>query len=274
MADDYSFDDRDAAIDRYLETTLEDLTIDVDHEQVVGASAVKTIESVDQWYGQLLACSYESIVETPTPEAYLPATASIELLHRYYRLRLALLVRIADETAHVSNQDVTSSLLVGDYLYTAAYSTLSELQTTSLGVCFRALATTLQTIIETFTDYAGQSTWTASEYSSFIEGTVGVLGEGAAAIGATLAGADADDRARIASVGRRLATGRQLRRVLDPDVDTVFPVPSGVPERRLRDRTHQHLEGAVRTIRELAPLVDETVFEAFIERNSIGESLN
>lgn len=273
MTDDYSIDDRDTAIDRYLETTLKDLTIDVDHEQVVGASAVKTVEAVDRWYGQLLACSYESIVETPTPEAYLPATA-IELLHRYYHLRLTLLIRIADETAHVSNQDVTSSLLVSDHLYTAAYSTLSELHTTSLGVCFRSLATTLQTIIETFTDYAGQSTWTASEYGSFIEGTVGSLGEGAAAIGATLAGADADDRARIASVGRRLATGRQLQRVLDPDVDTVFPVPSGVPERRLRDRAHHHREGAARTIRELAPLVDETVFEAFIERNSIGEFPN
>lgn len=47
MADDYSFDDRDAAIDRYLETTLEDLTIDVDHEQA-GVSAVKTVEPVDR----------------------------------------------------------------------------------------------------------------------------------------------------------------------------------------------------------------------------------
>lgn len=166
---------------------------------------------------------------------------------------------------------MTSSLLAGDYLYTSAYSTVSEMQNAPLDACFRTFTTVSKTITEAFDDWASRSTWTVPVYCTFVDETAGVFGEGAAAVGATLAGADTDDRARIASIGRGLATGRQLQRVLDPNVDTVYSVPPGVAQRRLRRYANRRLEDATEAIREISPTMDREVLGEFIERNSIAD---
>lgn len=266
IAGNYSLDDCDTAIGRYLETRLEGAGQGC-------SSVVRTTlnERPDQWYGRLVVHSYKSMPETSTTKTILPAAAAIELLRGYHRCRVELLKRTTADSTRSSGQDLTSSLLAGDYLYTSAYSTLSVMQNAPLDACFRSFTTVSNTIIGAFDDWASRSTWTAPVYCTFVDETAGILGEGAAVVGATLTGADTDDRARIASIGRGLATGRQLQRVLDSDVDTVYTVPSGVAERRLRRYANRCLEDATEAVREISPMMDGEVLEELIERSSIED---
>lgn len=101
MTGNYSLDDRDTAIGRYLETRLEGA------EQGCSSVVRTTLnERPDRWYGRLVVHSYESVPEAPTTKTILPAAAAIELLRGYHRCRLDLLRRTAADTARSSGRDV------------------------------------------------------------------------------------------------------------------------------------------------------------------------
>jgi len=254
-------DDDSSWIDARLEPVL--ATAD-EH----GLSVVReTVEEPgDRWYGRLLAASFETTATTATtqePEAVESAAAAVELFRGYCRLRSRLLVQVADRWPHSITLEPTAALLGGDYLYTAAYSMLGSVTHPALGDCFDVLTATATGIAESFADtYAGPegSEW---DQPAFFDETAGTVGEGAAVLGATLAGADDAQRDRLATVGRGLSTARQIHHVLDAGPVAAMVVPPTIDERHLREHAERCRTDALRALDALSASGDATTLRAF-----------
>ncbi|ESP87089.1 hypothetical protein [Candidatus Halobonum tyrrellensis] len=220
--------ERRAALDRRLDDAL---------ATAEGASLAPAVAAVrersDRWYGQLAAVSYESAVRPDTDadvDAVLPAATAVELLREYCRLRSELLVQLADEVAHSLTHDPTAALLSSDYLHTSAYAALSAVDDDHRGDCVERLTTAASRIVEAFAGRGAGSIPSAEEYGAFADRTAGSLGAAAAAIGATVAGADGPRVERFATLGRAASAARQLRRTADAEPRTVrvaAPLPDG-----------------------------------------------
>lgn len=222
-------------------------------------------ESPDRWYGQLVVSVYDSMSDRQDREVVLPAAAAIELLRGYARLRSRLLVVITDKHAHSLTLDPTAALLAGDYLYTAAFSSLRSVPDSSPGNCFEVLTEVLETITETFVH-----TYTPTESTEYGQGTVldemaGSLGEGAAALGATLAGIDDPTCQHCERLGRGLSTARQISYVLDTDPSDALVVPPTFDESEFRMYAERGRDDAAQALDRLSESVDVTSLRTFAE---------
>jgi len=224
----------------------------------------------DKWYGQLVVTVYESLSDRPGGGNVLPAATAIELLRGYVRLRSRLLITLTDKHAHSLTLDPTAALLAGDYLYTAAFSSLRSGPDSSSGDCYEILTTVLETLTDAFarTDTTAEST--EHDQEKFLDETTGSLGEGAAALGATLAGADESVRRYCERLGRGLSTARQINYVLKIDPSEAMVVPPTFDESQLRQYAEQRRNDASQALDTLSETVDITRLQAFTEVTVTG----
>ena len=217
----------------------------------------------DRWYGQLVVTVYDSLSERQDREDVLPAAAAIELLRGYIRLRSRLLVTLADKHAHSLTLDPTAALLAGDYLYTAAFSSLRSRPDSSSSDCFEILTTILETVTGAFARTYTAAGSTDHDQAKFLDDTAGSLGEGAAALGATLAGVDEPVRRDCERLGRGLSTARQVNHVLDMDPAEAMVVPPTFDESQFRMYAKQQRNDAARALDILSETIDVTHLRAF-----------
>lgn len=265
MTDAHAPGDHRSAIDRRLEAVVESA-------DAAGLPAVATVlaECDDRWYGRLLLRSYESTAGSP-PEAALSAAAAVELLRGYCRLRSRLLDRGDADDARAGPPAPTASLLAGDFLFTAAYSELDGADHVRGRAPFETLVDVSQTVVEALAARSVGPTSPESELAP-IDGTAGALGEGAAVVGARLAGVDGRWRDHFATLGHGLAVGRAVQRALDPDADGFHLVPDP-DERRLRRYADRRLAAADDALDELSaidvarlrPLFEDATGEARLD---------
>lgn len=259
MLHEATLDDRRSEIDRRLETAL----ASADGDSLALARAT-VAECDDRQYGLLSTLAYESMATSPDREAVLPAAAAVELLRGYCRLRSQLLIQVSETMAHSLNRDPTTALLAGDYLYTSAYSTLRATEDGHLGDCFEILTDVSEALIEAFDANYANSAPSTTDHCSFVDETAGALGEGAALVGATLAGIDDARREHLAALGRGFGVGRRIRLALDADGDAAPVVPPKPDEERLRRYARRHLDEADRALEKLASSADVGALRAFV----------
>jgi geranylgeranyl pyrophosphate synthase len=224
----------------------------------------------DRWYGQLVVTVYDSLSDRQDREDVLPYAAAVELLRGYVRLRSRLLVTLTDKHAHSLTLDPTVALLAGDYLYTAAFSSLRSRSDFSLGDCFEILTTVLESITEAFARTYTAAGSTDHDQAKFLDDTAGSLGEGAAALGATLAGADEPVRRYCERLGRGLSTARQINYVLDTDPTEAMVVPPTFFESQFRRYAEQRRDDAAQALDTLSETVDVTRLQAFADVTVTG----
>lgn len=222
-------------------------------------------ESPDRWYGQLVVSVYDSLSDRQDREAVLPAAAAIELLRGYVRLRSRLLVTLTDKHAHSITLDPTAALLAGDYLYTAAFSSLRSVPDPSSGDCFKILATVLETITEAFAHTYTPTESIDYDQAMFLDDTAGSLGEGATALGATLADIEKPVGQHYERLGRGLSTARQINYVLDTDPTEAMVVPPTFDASQFRMYAEQRRDDAIQALDTLSGIVDVTRLRAFAE---------
>jgi hypothetical protein len=227
-------------------------------------------ESPDRWYGQLVVKVYDSLSDCQNREDILPAAAAIELLRGYVRLRNRLFVTLTDKHAHSLTLDPTAALLAGDYLYTAAFSSLRSGAESSSGDCFEILTTVLETITKAFARTYTAAESTNNDQAKFLDETMGSLGEGAAALGAALAGVDEPVRRHCERLGRGLSTARQINYVLDTDPTEAMVVPPTFDESQFRRYAEQRRNDAAQSLDTLSETVDVTRLQAFAEVTVTG----
>ncbi|WP_408960376.1 polyprenyl synthetase [Natrinema sp. 74] len=250
MRDDRSLATRRTQIDARLEAVLPATGED-------GLAVAREVieEPDDRWYGLLVTETCDSMADTGDVEAPLSAAVAIELLRGYFRLRSELLVQLADERAHSLTRDPTTALLAGDYLYSAAYRSLGSSAHTDLAECFETVTSVLTTITEAFTTLSVEPAAT-SPPRSFFDETAGSIGEGAAALGAVLAGADGAQRDTVAQLGRGFSTAREIDQFLDPENGTTEVVSPIVNEQRFREHARQKRDDARQALQTLSARVD------------------
>jgi hypothetical protein len=249
-----------AQIDRHLESVLsdtDDAGLPLVHEVVD--------EPSDRWYGQLVVNAYVSVTDISDPETVLPAAAGIELLRAYVRLRSRLLVKLADNYAYSFTLDPTSALLAGDYLYTAAFSSLGSVPDTPSSDCFQILTSVLETITDAFARTYTPAGSADYDQAVFLDETAGSLGEGAAALGATLAGLDEPNRRHFERLGRRLSTARQIDRILDAPPREALVVLPEFDEAQLQTHAERRREDADQALDALSKTVDVTCLRTVVK---------
>lgn len=257
--DDPSLAARRTRIDARLESVLavaDDRDVPLVRETVAGAD--------DRWFGQLAAGCYDSMAEAPALDSVLPAAASVELLRGYCRLRGELLVRLADDRAQSNPLPGTPALLAGDYLHSAAYSTLGSMADATLDDCFRTLTDVVGTVTDAFAATYAPSSESAPDGPSFFDRTAGSLGAGAADLGASLADADDARRERLARLGRGSATARGIRRALDAGPEIASVGPPATDETDLREHAERRRVEAHRALRELSATADVTALRRLL----------
>jgi geranylgeranyl pyrophosphate synthase len=227
-------------------------------------------DSPDRWYGQLVVTVYDSLSDHQDREDVLPYAAAVELLRGYVRLRNRLLLTLTDKHAHSITLDPTAALLGGDYLYTAAFSSLHSGPGSSSGDCFEILTTALETITEAFARTYTAAGSTDHDHAKFLDDTAGSLGEGAAALGATLAGVDEPVRRHCERLGRGLSTARQINYVLDTDPTEAMVVPPTFFESQFRRYAEQRRDDAAQALDTLSETVDVTRLQTFADVTVTG----
>lgn len=267
MSRELTFDERRRAIDSRLETVLESAR--GDHLEPARTSIV---DRDDRWYGQLVVLVYNSVAETPDETSVLHAATAMELLHGYCRLRMQLLGRLRETAADPVAWESDTALLASDYLYTAAYSTLGGIETADVETCFATLASVSETILETFGSDDVQPSPTA--YCSFVDGTAGALGRGAAVIGATLATVEDQRRHHVATLGREFSAARRIQHTLAADTDVIRTVAPIRDERQLRQCAQRRLVTAYRALEALSSTTDVASLRTFVEASLSSASAN
>ncbi|AQL42132.1 hypothetical protein BV210_05135 [Halorientalis sp. IM1011] len=253
---------RRAKIDARIETAL-----DATDEDGLAVARETVDAAEDRWYGQLVLATYDATVERRDTSVILPAAAALELLQGYCRLRGELLVQLTERGAHSLTHDPTEALLAADYLYTAAYSTLGSAEHPRIHEGFETLTEILESITGAFaTTYAGSS---RPVEPRFFEETAGSLGEGAAVVGATLAGVDDARRERFRAFGRGASTARRIDRALDPERNWSI-LPASLAEDTLEDHATTCRAVTERSLDELTSTTDPTALQALLDRERAG----
>lgn len=229
-------------------------------------------ESPDRWYGQLVVSVYDSLSDCQDREAVLPAAAAIELLRGYARLRSQLLVTLTDKHAHSRTLDPTAALLAGDYLCAAAFSSLRSIPDSPSGDCFEILTAVLKTITEAFARTYTSAGSADYDPATFLDDTAGSLGEGAAALGATLAGLDEPTRRHCQRLGRGLSTARQINYVLDTDPNEAMVIPPTFDESQFRMHAEQRRDDANQALDTLSEIVGVTRLRAFADATATRQN--
>lgn len=231
-------------------------------------------EPGDRWYGQLVGHAYASLADPENFETVLPAAAGVELLRGYVRLRSRLLVTLADRWAHSFTLEKTPALLGGDYLYTAAFSSLQSVPDAHASDCMEILTTVLESITEAFAVTYTPTGSPATDHTTFFDETAGSLGSRAAALGTTLAGLDDRHRRHFERFGRGLSTARQIELVLEADPSDAMVVPPSLDESRLRRHAERRRDDVDQALSALAETADETRLRAFAEPDDPPRDLN
>lgn len=244
-------------INRRLKTALESTD-----ERPLELATATVDGSPDRWYGQLVVLSHAAIADKPTTDAVLSASAAIELLRGYCRLRTELLVQLGDDSAHSLTRDPANVLLAGDYLNSAAYTALAEAGNHHLEDALHTLIAVSESLMDAFDAKYVRS---VKDYS-FLDETVGSLGEGAAVIGITLAGGNTAQREEFATIGRGFSTAYQIRRILDSDSDDTTPsiAPPRFDEHELRQYGARRFREAAQALNRLADSVDVEPLQEFV----------
>lgn len=249
--------DRRAELDDRLDAAL--ASADIGGLSLARSSV---LDCPDRWYGQLTAHSYNSIASSPDPDVVLSAGVALELLRGYCQQRCDLLERLDGGDTQAPGRNPTAALLAGDYLNSAAYSAFGVVDRDDPSVPgFERIAEISEAITEAFDARYVHST---AEPCSFLDSTAGALGEGAAAVGAGLAGADASRREQFARLGRGFSTARQAQRVLDPDTSAWPSVPTGVDARQLHEYAVDRREDASRVLDHLESTTDVESLRVFL----------
>jgi hypothetical protein len=274
MAKTDSLANRRAELDR----RLTDVLASTDETSLELARA--GVQSVpDRWYGQLLALTHDAVateeaVDGPGADAstteptvasgadvVLTASAAVELLRGYCRLRGELFAELGREATNSLSRDPSSFLLAGDYLNSAAYAVLGSIDHPRLGAAFETLLSVSESIACAF-DTRHDDGATAG---SVLEETAGSLGEGAAVIGATLAGAQDATREQFGTLGRGFSAARQIHRSLEGDEDTRSTLPFDPDPEQLRDHGARRLAAGNRALDDLASTADVATLRTFVE---------
>jgi len=226
-------------IDHHLESVLSDA-------DEAGLSLVREVlhEPGDRWYGQLVVNTYVSVTDTGDPETVIPAAAGVELLRAYVRLRSRLLVTFADKHTHSFTLDPTSALLAGDYLYSAAFSSLGSVPDTPSSDCFEILTSVLESITQAFARAYTPAGSADCDQAVFLDETAGSLGEGATVLGATLAGLDESNQQYFEQLGQGLSTARQIDCILDGIQSEALIVLPELDESQLQAHTERRRDDA------------------------------
>lgn len=256
-----SLPDWEAEIDRRLEDTL---ASDSDARIPIARDAVTDCE--DRWFGQLVVRSYADAADSVDPESILPAATTIELLRGYCRLRNELLAQVADDVAHSLTRDPTAALLAGDFLFSAAFTELRELEVVPTETCYEVLTDVSRSLVEAFASQYDEPMSPADRYCALIDDSIGALGSGAAVIGASAADIDPTQHDHFAAVGRSLSVSRQIRETIGRDVQSAHVDVPELDEKRLRAHARQQLSEAEQALQMLSadiemsrirPLFDE-----------------
>lgn len=260
MTRELSLEERREAIDGRLEAALESARGDY---LVPARTAVLGRE--DRWYGQLVALVANSISERPDAPSILRAATAMELFRGYYRLREQLLGQLAATETEGVSWNSNAALLASDYLHTSAYSTLGSLEGVDVEACIGTLASVSERLVETTADTDLESTPSATAYRSYVDGTAGALGCGAAVIGATLADDTNRQHRQFAAVGHGFSVRRRIRR--DFAADGASPLTSpGSEGERLRQYAREQSADATRALRTLSSTIDVDSLRAFLEQ--------
>lgn len=249
-------------IDRQLESVLSDT-------EEAGLPLVREVlqEPRDRWYGQLVGHAYVSLTDTRDPETVLPAATGVELLRGYVRLRNRLFVTLSGKGTHSLTLEPAPALLAGDYLYTAAFTSLRSIPDVPSSDCFEVLTTVLETITDAFSRVYTSAESAGYDPATFLDETTGSLGKGAAVLGATLASVDDLHRRHFARFGRGLSTVRQVDRVLEVNPKEAMVDLPTVDESQLRIHAQRRQDDADRALDALSKATDVTGLRAFTESN-------
>lgn len=259
MTTDRSIADCDALVERRIDSAL-------DAAEGVPLPLVGAVmaEHDDRWYGQVLARSYAAVAGRMSTDPVGSAAAAVEFLRGYCRLRNELLVQTGETTPHSFTREPTPALLAGDYLYSLAFSTLTDVDHSSTEVCYDRLADTSERLIETLASrHAAPS---SADHCTLVDGTVGSLGECAAVVGATLAGVDRGQRDHFASLGRSLSTASRIRRSLESDGESDEMPPPRADAERLRRHASRHATLASGALGPVEPVVETAWFDPLFDR--------
>ena len=236
--------ERRDTIDRRLEVALGS----VDDSSL--ALATSTIDSYsDRWYGQLVTLSYAAIADQPITDAVLSASAAVELLRGYCQLRSELFNRPHASLSNPLTRDPANMLLAGDYLNSTAYTVFCQADNQQFEDALKAIIEVSKLLIDAFNTTQTQSI----DACTFLDETVGCLGEGAAIIGAKLAGSNTALDENFGNLGRSLSSAYQARRILElADRNFVSPIePPRYDESELRQYSECCFRGAMHTLNEL-----------------------
>ncbi|OLZ42705.1 polyprenyl synthetase [Natrinema saccharevitans] len=259
MTRELSLTERRDAIDDRLEAALETARGDF-----LLPARTTVVDRNDRWYGQLVALVANSAADAPDSPSILRAATAMELFRGYSLLRERLLVRLDTPGTEAVAWESNAALLAADYLQTAAYSTLGSL--TDGRTCIERLATVSERLVETLADADFASQPTPAAYRSFVDGTAGALGAGAAGIGATLASVDEQQRGRFETVGRGGSIERRIRSDFATDTG---PSRSGHrvrDDRQLRRYARAQRAAATRALRTLSSTADVDPLREFLGR--------
>jgi len=235
-----------AAVEAELDRVLGDTA---NHGLRVARDVVEAPD--DRWYGQLVGGMYAALSDSTEEKegaeesALAPAVAAIELLRGYTRLRSHLLVQPADERPHSRTPDPQQALLAGDYLYTSAFETLTSTPVLALDDGVEILTTAFGSITEAFARSHSTAASPESDQRSFLDQTLGSLGEAATLLGASLAGGPPVPRTRIAAFGRGAATAHGIDRLLESDPAAAVVVLTDVDGPELREHAARRRREAV-----------------------------
>ncbi|QCC57991.1 polyprenyl synthetase [Natrinema thermotolerans] len=262
MTRELSLSERRDAIDERLEGTLETARGDY-----LLPARTAVVDRDDRWYGQLVALVANSVTDAPDSPSILRAATAMELFRGYSLLRERLLARLDTPGTEAVAWESNAALLAADYLQTAAYSMLGSLEGTAGGACIERLATVSERLVETLADADFDSQPTPAAYRSFVDGTAGALGRGAADIGATLAAVDDRQRGRFETVGRGGSVERRIRDDVATDTVSSRPGPRVRDDRQLRRYARAQHADATRALRTLSSTADVDSLREFLGRN-------
>lgn len=238
-----SFVPKQADLDAELDRILGDTT---NHGLRVARDVIEKPD--DRWYGELVGVTYTSLSDAPDDElaeSLAAAAAAIELLRGYTWLRSQLLSQLTDEPPHFPTAGRQQSLLAGDYLYTSAFEALASMSNPALDNGVGILTTGFKSITEAFARSHPAAESAESDPRSFLDQTLGSLGEAATCLGATLAGDSPAARTQIAAVGSGVATAHGIHRLLETGPRDPVVALRNIDEPTLREHAARRWNEAV-----------------------------
>ena len=252
----------DSAVQDRLDDALDGAPVGGDSPLAAARAAVDSPE--DRWYARLVAAAHDSASGSADPESVAAVGATLELVRGYCRLRADLLTALGGGCTVSFASDRSAALLAGDYLHAAAFQSLQSTSQTAAGARVETLTDALGSVRRAF---SVPLTGSGAIEPSAIARTAGAVGEAAAALGASLAGAEVQSVDSLARTGRALATVDATDRLLD-SAATASTGTSAIAERALRANAGRRREVAAELLRSLPDPVDAAPLRSLASRSA------